>query len=164
MAKIVRYYTVGELVQKTGVPANTLRRWSSRDIIWSPDKISYGRKGFRGHWPEEVVPQAKIVRQCIREGNSLIDARQLIREQFGKQGTFWPMSIKKGYIISIPGPDIDTILNMANLLPDDLKKDYKVEIQEVAKRKIPGYALDFENELRREIRKAQKKPKQSNRE
>lgn len=159
-----KFRTIEEVFEETKVPPDTIRRWSSQGIIWNPQKTFVGRKGCRSRWPEEVIEQARMVRRCIEEDGSLIDARKLIQNRFGPQASHSASThIKLAFMGERLASDINTMLNVASLLPDVLKKNHEPEVLKVAEEKMLGYALDFESAVRKEIRKRQKELKKSRR-
>lgn len=162
MANTKGFLTIEELVERTKVPADTIRRWSSRGIIWKAIRIFFGRLGCRACWPEEVVEQSMMVRRCIKEGGLLIEARALVQKQFGDQPSMpAPTEMKLLFMDAFFRSDIDEMGNVVRLLPDELRKNHEAEIRKVENEKMLGYALDFESAVRKEIRKGQKKPKKT---
>ena len=76
------FATTDDLVQITGLTAETMYDWANKALLPAPEVVSDGRRGIKSRWPVQALERARFV-LAKREFYTLTEIAELVAEKWG---------------------------------------------------------------------------------
>lgn len=76
------FATTDDLVQITGLTAETMYDWADKGLLPAPEVVSDGRRGIKARWPAQALERARFV-MAKREFYTLAEIAEMVAEKWG---------------------------------------------------------------------------------
>lgn len=76
------FATTDDLVQITGLTAETMYDWANKGLLPAPEVVSDGRRGIKSRWPVQALERARFV-MTKREFYTLTEIAEMVAEKWG---------------------------------------------------------------------------------